>query len=128
MNLAEYLEQEASLRPAVHRHDGIWWRKTSPGGCQPLYTLQEIPPGRARPSPGRSFIRYSHVVPAADAAQARRTRPRVPSRACEPAAIHDDDDRDAGDDRRDDHVGRARGVTDDISRKSIYLTENVRWT
>lgn len=77
MNLGEYLQQEAGIRPAVHFHDGIWWRKTSPGGCQPLYVLQEIAPGSARPSPGRSFIRYSHVVPAAAAAQARRTRPRL---------------------------------------------------
>lgn len=77
MNLAEYLKQEAGIRPAVHFHDGIWWRKTSPGGCQPLYALQEIVPGSARPNRFRSFIRYSHVVPATAAAQARRTRPRL---------------------------------------------------
>ena len=77
MNLAEYLQQEAGLRPGVHFHDGIWWRKTSPGGCQPLYALQEIAPGSARPARWRSLVRYSHVVPAAAAAQARRTRTRL---------------------------------------------------
>lgn len=77
MNLQEYLRQETGLREGIHLHDGIWWRKTSPGCCQPLYPLQEIAPGRARPNPARSFIRYSHVVPGADAAQARRTRSRL---------------------------------------------------
>lgn len=77
MNLHEYLSQETGLREGVHLHDGIWWRKTSPGCCQPLYPLQEIAPGGVRPNPVRSFIRYSHVVPAVDAAQARRTRSRL---------------------------------------------------
>jgi len=75
MKLEDYLRQEAGIRSGVHVHHGVWWKKTSWGCCQPLYPLQEIPPGSARPAPLKSFIRYSHVVPAGTLSGARtRTR------------------------------------------------------
>lgn len=77
MTLQDYLRQEADTRPGVHVHDGIWWKKTSPGCCQPLYPLQEIAPGSARPSPLRSLIRYSHVIPAGAGAPPGKTRTRL---------------------------------------------------
>lgn len=78
MTIEEYLRQESAMRAGVHFHDGVWWKNASPGSCQPLYPLQEIPAGGARPRLSRSFLRYSHVVPAADAAAASgRTKTRL---------------------------------------------------
>ena len=75
MTLEEYLRQESGIRSGVHFHGGVWWKQTSPGCCQLLYPLQEIPPGSAAPHPLRSFIRYSHVVPAGSGTPGRmRTR------------------------------------------------------
>ena len=77
MDLQEYLRQETRLRPGIHLHDGVWWKRTSPGCCQPLYPLQEIAPGSARPSSVRSFVRYSHVVPEAESGSCLKTRTRL---------------------------------------------------
>jgi len=63
MTLDQYLEQEAQVRSHCHFHDGVWWKRASWGCCQPLYPLQEIVPGAARPNPFKSFIRYEHAIP-----------------------------------------------------------------
>lgn len=64
MTLEEFVAQERAVRGGVHHHAGVWWRSTSFGCCQPVYPLQEIEAGAARPKMARSFVRYSHVVPA----------------------------------------------------------------
>lgn len=77
MTLDEFLRQESGIREGVHLHDGVWWKRTTWGCCQPLYPLQEIAPGRARPAWSKSLVRYNHVVPAAEGGPARRTRTRL---------------------------------------------------
>ncbi len=74
MTIEEYLRQESAVRAGVHCHDGVWWKNASPGSCQPLYPLQEIPAGRARPRFSRSFLRYFHVVPGGQDGGLVRTR------------------------------------------------------
>lgn len=63
MTFEEYFLQERGIRPDVHYNDGIWWRRTALGTCQPIYELQEIPLGVAKPSRFKSFLRYSHILP-----------------------------------------------------------------
>jgi hypothetical protein len=74
MNLETFLKQEVGIREGVHLHDGVWWKQSSWGCCQPLYPLQEIAPRSARPGRIQSLVRYTHVVPAGTAAGKTRTR------------------------------------------------------
>lgn len=77
MKLEDYLRQESGIRKGVHLHDGVWWKRSLPGCSQPLYPLQEVMPGSARPRFSKSFIQYSHVVPGIGASNRQRTRTRL---------------------------------------------------
>jgi len=63
MILEQFLEQERNILNGVHCHDGVWWRRTSFGCCQPLYPLQEIVPWQSKPMWRESYLRYKHIVP-----------------------------------------------------------------
>lgn len=58
----QYIEQERNIRPGVHFHDGVWWKRTSPQCCEPLYVLQDFAQGTSRPARFHSMVGYSHLV------------------------------------------------------------------
>jgi len=74
MTFEEFIDQEHKMRKNIHYYDSVWWRMTSFQCCHPLYELQEIPPRQAAPSPWKSIIRYSHLVPKGYPSNQKQTR------------------------------------------------------
>ncbi len=64
MDSAEFIRQEVAAGCPAHCHGGVWWKTTARGACRPLLPFHEIVPGAARPAWRKSWIGYSHLVPA----------------------------------------------------------------
>jgi Acetyltransferase (GNAT) domain len=62
VDFKEFISQESKIRDGVHLNDGVWWQKTSPGSCLPLFQMQQIVAQESRPSLKNSFARYRHLT------------------------------------------------------------------
>lgn len=72
---SEFAQQQGVLGEAVHYHDGVWWKRTAPFYCTPVFEYRRIAPGEAKPNPLRSLLGYSHLTPCGQAGG--DTKPRI---------------------------------------------------
>ncbi|MBN1879728.1 hypothetical protein JW823_06425 [bacterium] len=70
INSTEFAEQQRHLGFRIHEHDGEFWQSVRPFYCKPAFVYKVIERGSVRPSPFRSFLGYSHLVP--DVSQGNR--------------------------------------------------------